>query len=233
MALLQPVPANDDKNLDQGSVGTRARILEAAARLFATKGYTASSTREIAAAVGIQQPGLYKHFASKEAILVALCDRVVGYPTSVAQQLADLRPSPEVALYRYLYETCMHMCREPYLLAALLRTAELRLGEFPAWQEANRSAISHITNLVAEGIDSGAVREIRRESASRLLLGLVEMLVTPNEPVPSEDDVVAIMDFAFNSLLRDRRRLPALIDEAMRLPLSVADLQAELAHRQP
>ena len=213
--------------LRPASGGTRTRILEVAARLFATKGYAASSTREIAAAVGIQQPGLYKHFLSKEAILQALCDRVMDYPTQVARELSELRPRPEVSLYRYLYETCMHMCREPYLLAALLRTPELQLGDFPAWQEGNRAAISHITNLVAEGIESGAIREIRRESASRLLLGLVEMLVTPNEPVPSEDDVVAIMDFAFNSLLRDRRRLPGVIEVAMALPLSGEGVERE------
>lgn len=45
---------------------TAARILDAAEELFARDGYAATSLRDIAAATGIQQPGLYKYFSSKE-----------------------------------------------------------------------------------------------------------------------------------------------------------------------
>jgi len=47
---------------------TAARILDAAETLFAQRGYDATSLRDIATAAEIQQPGLYKHFESKEAL---------------------------------------------------------------------------------------------------------------------------------------------------------------------
>jgi len=48
----------------------RRRIVEAATELFSTRGYAATSTRDIAEKVGIRQPSLYSHFSVKADILV-------------------------------------------------------------------------------------------------------------------------------------------------------------------
>lgn len=53
------------------------RILTAAADLVARKGYHAVSIAEIGAAAGITGSGVYRHFDSKSAVLVALFDRVI------------------------------------------------------------------------------------------------------------------------------------------------------------
>lgn len=47
---------------------TKQRILDEALNLFSVKGYEAVSVAEIAAAVGIKAPSLYKHFQSKKDI---------------------------------------------------------------------------------------------------------------------------------------------------------------------
>lgn len=49
------------------------RLLDTAAELFWRQGYAATSTREIAAALGIQQASLYHHIASKEDLLYRIC----------------------------------------------------------------------------------------------------------------------------------------------------------------
>jgi TetR/AcrR family transcriptional regulator, cholesterol catabolism regulator len=48
---------------------TRQKIVEAAAELFYEKGYHATTTREIAAALGMTAASLYNHFPAKEDIL--------------------------------------------------------------------------------------------------------------------------------------------------------------------
>jgi AcrR family transcriptional regulator len=53
------------------------RILAAAADLVARNGYHAVSMAEIGAAAGITGSGIYRHFESKSALLVALFDRVI------------------------------------------------------------------------------------------------------------------------------------------------------------
>ena len=50
----------------------RDEILEAAAKLFAARGFHGVSIAELGAACGISGPALYKHFRGKEAILAEL-----------------------------------------------------------------------------------------------------------------------------------------------------------------
>lgn len=73
----------------------REHYLAAASQLFASNGYRAVSIEELGAAVGVRGPALYRHFDSKEAILVELLvtasERLMsGYDATVAQGLPDL-----------------------------------------------------------------------------------------------------------------------------------------------
>lgn len=55
----------------------KSRIMNAAADLLARKGYHAVSIAEIGAAAGITGSGVYRHFDSKSAVLVALFDQII------------------------------------------------------------------------------------------------------------------------------------------------------------
>jgi AcrR family transcriptional regulator len=54
------------------SVETRTRILEAAARVFASQGYGRGTTNRIADEAGLSVGSLYQYFPNKDAILVEL-----------------------------------------------------------------------------------------------------------------------------------------------------------------
>ncbi|HEX3788847.1 MAG TPA: TetR/AcrR family transcriptional regulator [Pseudonocardiaceae bacterium] len=73
----------------------KERILGAAADLVASKGYHAVSIADIGAAAGITGSGIYRHFESKSAVLVALFDRIIDGLLSdeekVVQGSGDLR----------------------------------------------------------------------------------------------------------------------------------------------
>jgi AcrR family transcriptional regulator len=70
---------------------TRAAILAAAARLFAERGFSDVSLREIAAAAGMQAGSVYYHFSSKDALLDAVLDTGVDRMRGHLQAaLADL-----------------------------------------------------------------------------------------------------------------------------------------------
>ena len=60
------------KRQQQNNTGTKQRILDESLKLFATKGYTDVYVGEIADAVGIKAPSLYKHYKSKKDIFEAL-----------------------------------------------------------------------------------------------------------------------------------------------------------------
>ncbi|MFJ1746146.1 TetR/AcrR family transcriptional regulator [Streptomyces sp. NPDC088116] len=56
----------------------REQILKQAARLFAERGFHGVGVDEIGAAVGISGPGLYRHFAGKDAMLAELLVGISG-----------------------------------------------------------------------------------------------------------------------------------------------------------
>ena len=61
------------KTADERDAGNRRReLVTAAARLFRRKGFNATTTRDIAAAVGMQAGSPFYHFASKHALLQAV-----------------------------------------------------------------------------------------------------------------------------------------------------------------
>ncbi len=57
--------------LSKGSK-TKEKILKHALKLFSTKGYKATTVRDIAGSIGIKQSALYNHFKNKEEILETL-----------------------------------------------------------------------------------------------------------------------------------------------------------------
>jgi len=62
---------------------TRQRILEGAAKLFAEKGFTETSVRELANEVGLNSASLYNHFSSKNAILEFMLEDYSIYNTDI------------------------------------------------------------------------------------------------------------------------------------------------------
>ena len=80
------------------AVETRARILDAAARVFSAHGYSAGTTNRIAAAADLSVGSLYQYFPNKDAILVELVRRHVAEGTQVLMdRLGELPVDVDVA----------------------------------------------------------------------------------------------------------------------------------------
>lgn len=66
-----PVDARTDRGRRR-----RAAVLDAAAELFLDRGFHGTSVDDVGAAAGISGPGLYRHFRSKDELLMAVLDRL-------------------------------------------------------------------------------------------------------------------------------------------------------------
>ncbi len=72
------------------------QILIAAERVFARRGYGETSLRQLMAAARVSTTAFYARFASKEAVLVALVDRLLGdLHTAVGAVLVQVRSREE------------------------------------------------------------------------------------------------------------------------------------------
>ncbi len=63
--------------LSKGSK-TKAKILKTALKLFSSKGYKATTVRDISGAMGIKQSALYNHFKNKDEILETLISELTS-----------------------------------------------------------------------------------------------------------------------------------------------------------
>ncbi|MBC7434848.1 MAG: TetR/AcrR family transcriptional regulator [Bdellovibrionales bacterium] len=78
------------KTLDERDDGNRRVVLvRAAAKLFRKKGFDATSTRDIATAVGMRSGSPFYHFKSKSALLYAVMEE--GMRSAHEQQLSALQ----------------------------------------------------------------------------------------------------------------------------------------------
>ena len=100
----------------------RAAVLDAAERLFVTQGFHAVSVDDLGAAAGITGPGLYRHFASKDAILMAVLDRVWERLAPAVGDAERLAPAP--ALERLLVAHLDLAMEHPAALELLFRELE-------------------------------------------------------------------------------------------------------------
>ena len=80
----------------------REQLVAGAARLFAERGFHGVTIEELGASVGISGPGLYKHFASKDAVLAEMLVGISQHLFDEGRTQVAESSSPDDALQRLL-----------------------------------------------------------------------------------------------------------------------------------
>ena len=78
----------------------RQQLLDTAAVLFAERGYARATTSELAKAAGVTEPIIYRHFASKKDLFIALIDRTGEETLRLWQQQLHSAHDPAERLRR-------------------------------------------------------------------------------------------------------------------------------------
>jgi AcrR family transcriptional regulator len=104
----------------QRGTGTREVILEAAERLFAERGFAATSVRDIVGEADTSAPSLYHFFGSKENLVVDLInDRHQAYCDDLEADLA-LAKTPFEVCQRFVKFVLTNMTKKPTTAKFLL-----------------------------------------------------------------------------------------------------------------
>lgn len=83
----------------RGGENRREALLDAAAAMFAAKGYDGTSIRDIAGAVGMLPGSMYYHFKSKEDLLLAVYRKgVARFEEAIAEALGQTTNEPWQAI---------------------------------------------------------------------------------------------------------------------------------------
>ena len=150
---------------------TRQRILRAAAQVFAESGYARTTTRALAAAAGVNEVTLFRHFGNKQNLFAAVIEQFGGPAVTVALE-AQLTGD---------YRQDLHTVGTRLLQLLLERKDALRLmlceaTHFPEVQEVMvqipRRIRLMLTEYLRQQVDRGQVRPLHPEAMAQAFLGM-------------------------------------------------------------
>lgn len=110
----RPRPAPRPRRVQQRSLDTRERLVEAALAVFAQRGFDGATTREIARRAGVALAALPYHFETKEALWRAAADRIFGQLTerfagvAASLEAMDPRERPKALLRDFVVFAAAH-----------------------------------------------------------------------------------------------------------------------------
>lgn len=139
----------------------RERVLDAYARILIEKGVEAATLDAVAAQADISKGGLLHHFASKEAMVSGLCQRLVEEAKDRIQSMAQSTANPVVA---YLRASMIANDTYSETLQAVTKLAgsghkvvdDSLIWNIEAWQRAlstwiDDPAVARVIQLLGEG----------------------------------------------------------------------------------
>jgi len=136
----------------------RERTLREATRLFAARGFDATSLQEIADAVGVRKPSLLYHFASKDALRLSVLSALLDRWNDVLPRLLVAATSPEGQFDAVINETVRFLTEDPDRARLLLRELLDRPHEMgPLMNEHVRPWVNVICNYIRKGQKRGTV----------------------------------------------------------------------------
>lgn len=156
----------------------KAEIVETAIRLSAKIGPDRVTTQHLADAVGVTQPAIFRHFATKSDIWKAVGDRIVGEFVELHKPAAEIgEGDPHDMLHRLVTEHLAHVTKNP-AIPAILFSRELQ-AEIPTLRDQFTKLLHErrdaIAALIRKAQESGLHRtELVAEDAAQLLIAAMQ-----------------------------------------------------------
>lgn len=151
----------------------KEEILSTAVELFRTKGYHATTVREIADRLGVTSAALYYHVKSKEELLCEIFDRAMTAAERRLESVMALDLEPDERLERIIHEHVLANLDEAPLMAVFFNEVEhLPPDSYRIAVERKRNYTARIIRVLEEAIARGIVEDIDAELAVFGILGM-------------------------------------------------------------
>ena len=209
METVAAVPAAPPAHHHDASV--RERLLDVALGLFASRGYAATSVREIVKGAGVSKPVLYYHFGSKEGLYLEIMRRL---ERTLAETLATRETGSGTARQRIrrlgldIYDAFSENTAAVRFLNAVFWGPPQGTPEFDV-ESLHRPLMAAISGLVEDGIARGEFRAAAGADLSFALLGALSFamdfhLAHPDRS-PARDGLARVLDLILSGASAPRR----------------------------
>ncbi len=168
---------------------TRAKLIRAARKAFADRGYAAASMDDLTAEAGLTRGALYHNFGDKKGLLQAVIDQIDAEMMLRLRAAQDRATSPWVGFIDE-YLAYIEMALEPEIQRIMLLDGPAVLGDPSQWPN-QTACLSRTIQTIQTLIEAGTVRPVDPEATARLLNGAV---LSAALWIAAADDPRAILD---------------------------------------
>lgn len=157
--------------MNNNTLTRKEEIIRVAARLFATKGYHATTLTEIAGELGITKPAIYYHVRDKEGILREIVNSIME-PMEAASKVgkSDLSPREKIKeIVKILVKFCAE--RQETTLIAFEEVKILPKRTRDAVRRRQKEVEQSLQEALKEGMESGDFKVIDVKAAAFAILG--------------------------------------------------------------
>jgi AcrR family transcriptional regulator len=171
----------------------REQILKTALSLFASQGFDATSTRQIAKAAGIAEGLIFHYFPTKASLLTAILeDRLEGRRAFRAQlrpllEGAGGKPAAEV-LRAVASGWLATLRRDEEIVVVLFTTAQTDPEVRAAWQGLIREGAVLLTGYLASRVEAGELRkDLPLETAATMFVSSLMIFFLTRRYLPDHE----------------------------------------------
>lgn len=164
--------------LDQEKL-VRERLLSSALELFITKGYAATSVREIVAAAGVSKPALYYYFGSKEGIYLELMNGALATFEALVAEVTAVPGTVQDRVMRFcigLYDGSLSNIAIVRLIYSIYFGPPQGAPTFPIEQFFDRM-LEILGTLVREGVTSGELRPVDQRDTTWAIVACLNIVL--------------------------------------------------------
>ena len=148
---------------------TRAKLIQAARKAFAAKGYAGSSMDDLTAEAGLTRGALYHNFGDKKGLLQAVIDQM---DAEILVRMRAAHAAAATPWEGFMAEAIAYieMSLEPEIQRIMLLDGPAVLGDPSQWENQN-ACLRTTAQTIQALIDDGTVKPVNAEAAARLVNG--------------------------------------------------------------
>jgi AcrR family transcriptional regulator len=182
---------------------TRAKLMAAGRKAFASIGYADASMDDFTAGVGLTRGALYHHFGDKKGLFEAVVTEIDAEMTQRLKARAAAAPN---AWEAFIEEGIgyIEMALEPEIQRIILRDGPAVLGDPASWPTAN-GCIQAMRETLERLHADGLIRPIDSEAGARMLTGascyLAQWIANSDDPAATAERATA----AYRAMLEGLR----------------------------
>jgi len=198
---MAKTPSPDGAAPESGRSSTRRDLVESqivaeATRLFAERGFSGTSLKDIADATGLTRPAIYHYVRNKDELLAKLVAELAQGPVLALREINDTADAEPLDRLRHMAQVVAgQQAAEPSRFQLLIRSeADLSDDLAGPYLQGRREVLAEFVRVIEDGVRAGQMRPVDPRIAALSILGQCNWVAWWQPPGASAEEAARVAD---------------------------------------